>query len=115
MVSADIAVALALAVAAIAVVAWLLRVGFLADLLSRPVLVGYMAGVAVTMIVSQLPNLTGIDSSERDTVPRALDVLRHLDDLEVAPLLVGAGVVAEAYDEGPEEWDAQEPLEEAAS
>ena len=32
-----------------------------------------------------------------------------------APEIFGAGVVAEAYDEGPEEWDAQEPLEEAAS
>jgi hypothetical protein len=26
-----------------------------------------------------------------------------------------AGVVAEAYDEGPEDWDGEEPLEEAAS
>jgi len=31
------------------------------------------------------------------------------------PELFRAGVVAEAYDEGPEEWDAEEPLEEAAS
>lgn len=32
-----------------------------------------------------------------------------------APELFRAGVVAEVYDEGPEEWDAEEPLEEAAS
>ena len=31
------------------------------------------------------------------------------------PELFRAGVVAEAYDEGPEEWDAEEPLEEEAS
>jgi hypothetical protein len=31
------------------------------------------------------------------------------------PGLFRAGVVAEDYDEGPEEWDAEEPLEEAAS
>ena len=31
------------------------------------------------------------------------------------PELFGAGVVAEAYDEGPEDWDAEEPLEEAVS
>ena len=30
-------------------------------------------------------------------------------------LLARAGVVAEAYDEGREDWDAEEPLEEAAS
>jgi hypothetical protein len=31
------------------------------------------------------------------------------------PELFRAGVVSEAYDEGPEEWDAEEPLEEAAA
>jgi hypothetical protein len=31
------------------------------------------------------------------------------------PDLFGAGVVPERYDEGPEEWDAEEPLEEVAS
>jgi high affinity sulfate transporter 1 len=90
---ADIAAALALAVAALALVAWASRLGFLADLLSRPVLVGYMAGVAVTMIVSQLPNLTGIPSAHRDTLARAGDIARHLGDVEPAPLLVGAAVV----------------------
>jgi sulfate permease, SulP family len=34
--------------------AWLLRLGFVADLLSRPVLVGYMTGVALIMIADQL-------------------------------------------------------------
>ena len=38
----------------------LARLGFLADLLSKPVLVGYMAGVAVLMIVSQLGKVTGV-------------------------------------------------------
>jgi len=91
---ADIAAALALAVAALALVAWATRLGFLADLLSRPVLVGYMTGVAVTMIVSQLPNLTGIPSAHRDTLARAGDIARHLGDVEPAPLLVGTATVA---------------------
>jgi sulfate permease, SulP family len=69
------------------------RLGFLADLLSRPVLVGYMAGVAVTMIVSQLPNLTGISSSQRDPLARTADVLGNLGDLRPAPLAVGVGTV----------------------
>jgi high affinity sulfate transporter 1 len=89
----DAAAALALAVAGVSVVAWFARLGFLADLLSKPVLVGYLAGVAVTMVVSQLPNVTGIDTDEDGTVPRFLDVMRNLDDLEPAPLLVAAGVV----------------------
>ena len=39
-------------------VAGLVRLGFLADLLSRPVLVGYMTGVALIMIASQLGKVT---------------------------------------------------------
>ena len=91
---ADAAAALALAVAVISFVAWWARLGFLADLLSKPVLVGYLAGVAITMVVSQLPNVTGIESSHDHTLPRLIDVLEGLDDVGLAPLLMGALVVA---------------------
>jgi high affinity sulfate transporter 1 len=91
------AAALALAVAGLAFVAWVAHFGFLADLLSRPVLVGYLVGVALTMIVSQLPNLTGIVSEDRDTVDRALAVARGVDMLEPAPLLLGLAVVVALF------------------
>lgn len=58
---AALAALLALLVAGFAVGAWLLRLGFIGDLLSKPVLVGYMAGVAVIMITSQLSKVTGVD------------------------------------------------------
>ena len=44
-----------------ALLAGVLRLGFIGDLLSRPVLIGYMAGVAVIMITSQLGKVTGVD------------------------------------------------------
>jgi high affinity sulfate transporter 1 len=90
---AEVAAALAAAVALVALVAWITRLGFLADLLSRPVLVGYMSGVAVAMIIGQLPNLTGVTSPHREPVPLAADVLRQLDDWQLAPFAVGAAVV----------------------
>ncbi len=90
---AQIAAALALAVTVVALLAWAVRLGFLADMLSRPVLVGYMTGVAVTMIVSQLPNLTGISSAHRNTLARAVDIVRHLGDAQLTPLTVGCAVV----------------------
>lgn len=93
---AEVAAALALAVGAVALVAWLVRLGFVAQLLSRPVLVGFLAGVAVTMVVSQLPGLTGIDDAaeHRDTVHRLGALLGDLDDLRPVPLAFGAGIVA---------------------
>ena len=51
---------LALLVGAICFVGGLIRLGLLAELLSRPVLIGYMAGVAVIMIASQLGKVTGV-------------------------------------------------------
>ena len=57
---AALAAATALLVGAICFVAGVIRLGFIADLLSRPVLIGYMTGVAVIMIGSQLGKVTGI-------------------------------------------------------
>jgi SulP family sulfate permease len=57
---ADLAATLALLVGVMSVGAGLLRLGFVADLLSRPVLVGYMAGVALIMIADQLRRVTGV-------------------------------------------------------
>jgi SulP family sulfate permease len=90
---AAVASALAIATAVIALVGWAIRLGFLSDLLSKPVLVGYLAGVAVSMFVSQLPNITGIRSDHRDALPRVRDIVEGLGDLEIAPLLVGTSVV----------------------
>ena len=55
-----LAAMLAVLVGVICLVAGLVRLGFIADLLARPVLVGYMSGVAVIMVGSQLGKLTGI-------------------------------------------------------
>jgi MFS superfamily sulfate permease-like transporter len=57
---ARLASTLALLTGLMAVAAWLLRLGFFADLLSRPVLVGYLAGVALIMIGDQLQRATGV-------------------------------------------------------
>ena len=80
--SAGLAVTLALLVGIVCVLAFVLRMGFLADLLSKPVLIGYLAGVAVIMIVSQLGRVTGV------SVPAATNTLAEL----VAFVRVAGGV-----------------------
>ncbi|GAA2899131.1 SulP family inorganic anion transporter [Streptosporangium fragile] len=57
---ASLAATLAVLVGLLCLACWVLRLGFVADLLSRPILVGYMTGVALIMIVSQLGKLTGV-------------------------------------------------------
>lgn len=60
---AQLAASLALLTGLVGLAAWLLRLGFLADLLSRPVLVGYLAGVGLIMIADQLGRVTGVPVS----------------------------------------------------
>ena len=63
---ATLATTLALLVGLMSLGAWLLRLGFVADLLSRPVLVGYMAGVGLIMIADQLGRATGVPVTGQD-------------------------------------------------
>ena len=68
---ASFAIALCFVVAAFCVLAALGGLARLSDLLSRPVLVGYMAGVAGVMIASQLGKLTRIDVAARVSARRS--------------------------------------------
>ena len=69
--AATAAAALAVAVGVICVIGWLARLGYVADLLSKPVLTGYMAGIAVLMIVSQLGKITGMKVPRAAPSPRS--------------------------------------------
>jgi SulP family sulfate permease len=73
---AELATALALLVGAPAVVAWLVRLGFVADLLSRPVVAGYLSGVALIMVSGQLGRLTGVPVSGESFISQVTSFVR---------------------------------------
>ena len=91
---AVLAAALALLVGGVCLLAWVARLGFLAELLSKPVLVGYMTGVAVIMIVGQLGKISGVDV-EGDEVPAQVAWFAgHLSQVEPATLALSLTVLA---------------------
>jgi SulP family sulfate permease len=91
---AALAAALAVVCGALCVLGWLLGLGFLADLLSRPVLIGYLAGVAVLMVVSQVDSLLGI-RVEGDSLPDELwSALGNLDTIHWPTAALAAGLLA---------------------
>src|ERR1700737_673710 len=59
-----LAVALALMVGVIMVLGGLFRLGWIANLLSMPVTVGFLAGISVHILVSQMPGVLGLESPE---------------------------------------------------
>lgn len=63
--------ALALAAGAITLAAGVLRLGFLSDLISVPIRLGYLHGIALTVLVGQLPKLFGFDTDGLDLVAEA--------------------------------------------
>ncbi len=92
--SAETAAALALAVCAICLICWVARLGFLAGLLSHPVLIGYMAGIAVLMIVSQLSKVSGVPVEGESVLTELLFFTTHLAQVDLPTLLVAAATFA---------------------
>ncbi|MFD7406837.1 SulP family inorganic anion transporter [Streptomyces sp. NPDC059866] len=84
---ATLAATLAIAVGLLCVLAWATRLGFVADLLSRPVLIGYLAGVGLIMIVDQLPKLTGVRTTGSAFFPQLFSLVRHLPQIHLATVL----------------------------
>jgi high affinity sulfate transporter 1 len=91
---ATLAAALAVMVGALCLIAFAARLGFVADLLSRPVLVGYMAGVAVTMIVGQLGKLTGVPVSGDSIPAEVASFVRHVPQIHPGTALFAAALLA---------------------
>jgi SulP family sulfate permease len=77
------------------VLAGIARLGFVTRYLSRPLLVGYVAGSAIVMIVSQLDSLIGITLvAQDDTLAELTETLRRLGETDPTTLAVGLGVIA---------------------
>jgi SulP family sulfate permease len=73
-----------------ALLAGLLRLGFLASFISEPVLKGFIVGLALTIIIGQVPKLLGITKGSGDFFEQLWHVIAHLGDTDGLTLLVGA-------------------------
>jgi sulfate permease, SulP family len=91
---AALAAALALVVAAVFAVAGLLRLGGVADLISKPILVGFLFGLGMTIAVGQLPKLFGVEGGSGNFFPKLWDLLGQLDETSATTLAVGIGSLA---------------------
>ncbi|MCD0498225.1 SulP family inorganic anion transporter [Achromobacter sp. MY14] len=83
------ATGIALTVGVGCLIARVLRLGVLANLLSRPVLIGYMAGVAITLAVSQMSGLTGVGLRNTGLVHPFLELSRRVQEIQIPTLILG--------------------------
>src|SRR6202035_385437 len=89
-----LAAALALMVGLWLIGAGVFRLGWIADLLSIPVTTGFLAGISVHILVSQLPGILGQPSPDGPMLQRLAILAAHLNQTNPFTLLLGLGVLA---------------------
>jgi high affinity sulfate transporter 1 len=86
--------ALAIGAGAVALIAGLLRLGFLANFISEPVMKGFIVGLALTIIAGQLPKLFGVEKGSGDFFQKIWDVITKLGHTHVLTLVIGVASLA---------------------
>jgi sulfate permease, SulP family len=89
-----LAVALALMVGVILIAASLFRMGWIANLLSTPVTVGFLAGISIHILVSQLPGVLGLPTPKGAMLDRIIELAQHAGATNPYTLAIGLGVLA---------------------
>ena len=84
----------ALLTGAMLLVARLARLGFLANFLSRTVLVGFLTGVGIQVAAGQLPDMLGVTAAGGQTLPKLADTVRVLPHVHWADVAVSIAVIA---------------------
>ncbi|MFD6289728.1 SulP family inorganic anion transporter [Streptomyces sp. NPDC060205] len=83
---------LALMVGAITILAGVAKLGFIADLISKPTMIGYMNGLALTILIGQLPKLFGFKTDADGLLAEVGGFFQGLADGKAVPAAVAVGV-----------------------
>ena len=74
-------------------VARLARLAFLANFLSRTVLVGFLTGVGIQVAAGQLPDMLGVTAAGKQTLPKLLNTVRAIPHAHPADVAISIGVI----------------------
>lgn len=91
--TAALAAAMAILCALLMLLAAVIRLGSVADVLSRPVLIGYLSGAALILISTQLGKLLGIATREYDFLPQIIEITRRWQETHGLTLILGLALI----------------------
>jgi high affinity sulfate transporter 1 len=83
---------LAIMVAAIMIVAGVAKLGFIADLISKPTMIGYLNGLALTILVGQLPKLFGFKVDAEGLIGEFIAFVKGLANGEAVAAAAAVGI-----------------------
>lgn len=86
-------VALTLVVGGVLVLASLLRLGFVANFISEPVLIGFKAGIGLVIVVDQVPKLLGVHFAKGGFFQNLLAIAHRIPEASVPTVAVGLGTI----------------------
>jgi high affinity sulfate transporter 1 len=86
---AALTAALAICTGVASLIAGLLRLGFVAALFCQPVLQGFIVGLALTILMGQLPSLFGVEKGSGDLFQQTRSWLAHLGQTNVPSVIIG--------------------------
>ena len=81
----------ALVCAVVLFLAGALKLGAISDLVSKPVMTGFLFGLGLTIMIAQLPSVIGVEPGDGNFFPRVYDLIGDLDQVDLDTVLVGAG------------------------
>ncbi len=90
----DLASLSALVFAVIALMAYILRLSSIINFISETVLVGFKAGAAITIGLTQLPKLFGVTGGGESFLTRLLELIKQIPDTKIVVLLFGICAIA---------------------
>lgn len=88
-----ISVALTLTVGCLCFLAGALRLGFLANFLSRPILVGFLAGISISLIIGQMSRLTAVSIHASGLAAPIVEMVARLREVHLPTFLTGVGTL----------------------
>jgi len=88
---------LAIVTGIVLVVLGVIRMGWVANFMARPVLDGFIIGLAITIIVGQLGKMMGVEEEGDNTLEEFGSVVGQVSDWQVATMLVGFGSLAALF------------------
>jgi high affinity sulfate transporter 1 len=90
----QLSAALAITAGAIMVIGGMTRMGFIVNFFARPILIGFLGGIALSIMAGQLGKLFGIAMVNRDFGPSLVEIAHRLGEIHILSLLVGGATLA---------------------
>lgn len=89
----ELAYAQALVTSLVFFIAWFFQLGFLANFLSKAVLVGFISGLGIEVLVSQIGKIMGIHVTAEEFIAEILELVRRIPEANIYSVLIGVGAI----------------------